>query len=74
MIITNLDIYASLVQSIKEQYKNEALVIRPCDTFKSLGLDSLEIMCVECDMVLSYRTVQYWPMTHSKKQRMQYFV
>lgn len=55
MTITNLDIYASLVKSIDAQLDTDKpMRVRSYDTFKGIGIDSLDMLCVMADIENEY--------------------
>lgn len=53
MTITNLDICASLIKSVDAQLDTNKCV-RSRDTFKDLGIDSMELLCIICDIETEY--------------------
>lgn len=55
MTITNLDIYASLIKSIDAQFSTDKpKCVRSHDTFKSIGIDSMDMLCIICDLEKEY--------------------
>lgn len=55
MTITNLDVYMSLVKSIDAQLNTDKPVcVRPYDTFKGIGIDSIDMLCVMADIENEY--------------------
>lgn len=55
MTVTNPDVYASLIEAVKAQLDVDAHEnIKPSDTFKSIGLDSMSTLCVMRDIESKY--------------------
>lgn len=55
MITTNYDIYVSLIKAIEAQLDDTPpKVIKSHDTLKGIGLDSMDMLCIMCDIETEY--------------------
>ena len=56
---TNLDVYAHLVDAVRDTFteNNKGTKIKSNDTFKDLGLDSLDMLSIICDIEAEFNIV-----------------